>query len=212
MAITIPPSHPRAQSMRRLFLGVMTASFIFLFPWIGYLSVSLPAQYKVHQWDIAWVGFDCLLVVAVGITAWCAWRKRQLFIPWAIITGTLLTCDAWFDIVMDWNTPGLWFSVLTAAVGELPLAALLFFAARRLFRINLDLAWALTGHTGPTPKVSRIGLLATAAWLYEFNATAAAPDDAAPAAADSSDANGRTGIDAASRTRDGVPQRVDAQA
>ncbi|GAB2565455.1 hypothetical protein [Nocardia heshunensis] len=196
--IVIP--HPHARALRRTLLTVVTGSLVFLVPWIAYLSVSLPSRREVNQWDIAWVGFDFALVGAIGMTAWYAWRRRQIFIPWAMITGTLLVCDAWFDIVLDWNTPELWFSVLSAGVGELPLAAALFFAARRLRQATVDRAWALTGHTGPAPRISQIELLAAAGWVRG--------SDIAPG----SDVQWRARIDAAHGTGNGVAQRVDAEA
>ncbi|MGV9663548.1 hypothetical protein ACWDUL_10105 [Nocardia niigatensis] len=201
MAITIPSYHPRAAAMRRILLTVVTGSLVFLIPWIAYLSVSLPSERQVDQWDIAWVGFDFALVGAIGMTAWTAWRRRQIFIPWAMVTGTLLICDAWFDIVLDWNTPDLWFAVLSAVVGELPLAALLFYAARRLLRLTVERAWALTGHTGPAPRVSRVELLTVTNWLRL--------DDLEP---NGSDVQGRTRIDPARGAGNGVAQRVDAEA
>ncbi|MEU6580830.1 hypothetical protein [Nocardia sp. NPDC046763] len=209
MAISIQPTHshaaamphPHAAAMRRILLTVVTGSLVFLIPWIAYLSVSLPSERQVSQWDIAWVGFDFALVGAIGMTAWHAWRRRQVFIPWAMITGTLLICDAWFDIVLDWNSPDLWFAVLSAGIGELPLAALLFYAARRLLRLTIERAWALTGHTGPAPRVSRVELLTATSWLRL--------DDLA---ADGSDVQGRSRIGAARGAGNGVAQRVDAEA
>ncbi|GAB0106222.1 hypothetical protein JMUB6875_52060 [Nocardia sp. JMUB6875] len=197
MAITIPSYHPRAKAMRRILLAAVTGSLVFLVPWIVYLSVSLPSSRQVDQWDIAWVGFDFALAAAIGMTAWTAWRRRQVFIPWAMITGTLLICDAWFDIVLDWNTPDLWFAVLSALIGELPLAALLFYAARRLLRLTIERAWALTGHTGPAPRVSRVELLVTANWLRRDL---------------ESDVQGRAGIHAARGAGNRVAERVDAEA
>jgi hypothetical protein len=85
------------------------------------------------------------------MTALWAWLRRRIFIPWAIVTATLLCCDAWFDIVMDWNTPGLPVSLLTAGVGELPLAALLFYTARRLIRLSQAAAWTHSGR-GELPR------------------------------------------------------------
>ncbi|MGW4249009.1 hypothetical protein [Nocardia sp. NPDC004722] len=200
VAITIPRYHPRAMAMRRILLTVVTGSLVFLVPWIAYLSVSLPSEREVDQWDIAWVGFDFALVGAIGMTAWYAWRRRQIFIPWAMITGTLLVCDAWFDIVLDWNTPELWVSVLSAGIGELPLATLLFYAARRLRQATVDRAWALTGHTGPAPRISQLEVLAAVDWLRGSDMPRG------------SDMQGRTRIDAAYGAGNGVAQRVDAEA
>ncbi len=159
MVLRLEANHPAAVHLRRLFLAVVTGSFVFLIPWIVYLATSLPSRHEVSQWDVAWVGFDCFLVAAIGMTALWAWLRRQIFIPWAIVTATLLCCDAWFDIVMDWNTPGLYISLLTAGLGELPLAALLFYVARRLIRLSVASAWAQGREGEPPRRLSQIGLV-----------------------------------------------------
>lgn len=144
--------------MRAVFLAVITGSFLFLLPWIAYLSVSLPTSRTVSNWRYAWVGFDVALIVAIGITALCAWRRLQVFIPWAVATATLLCCDAWFDIVLDWNSKDLAGAIATALVAELPLAALLLHAARKMIRLTLAIAWRRAGRTGPVPPLSRMSL------------------------------------------------------
>ncbi|MBY8881228.1 hypothetical protein [Actinacidiphila acidipaludis] len=153
------PNDPHVRHLRQLFLAVTTGSFLFLIPWIAYLSVSLPSHHEVSQWRLAWVGFDGALIAAIGFTAWCAWRRLQLFIPWAIVTATLLCCDAWFDIVLDWNSDELLGSVITAVVAELPLAGLLVYVARKMLRLNVTIAWRQAGREGPVPPLSRMSLL-----------------------------------------------------
>ncbi|MCL2554379.1 MAG: hypothetical protein FWE15_12055 [Actinomycetia bacterium] len=150
---------PHVRHLRRLFLAVVTGSFLFLIPWIAYLSVSLPSHHEVNQWRLAWVGFDGALIAAIGVTAVCAWRRRQIFIPWAIVTATLLCCDAWFDIVLDWNSDELIGSVITAVVAELPLAFLLLYVARKVLRLTVTIAWEQAGRSGPVPPLSRLSLL-----------------------------------------------------
>lgn len=157
------PNDPHVRHLRRLFLAVITGSFLFLIPWIAYLSVSLPTHHEVNQWRLAWVGFDGALIAAIGVTALCAWRRRQIFIPWAIVTATLLCCDAWFDIVLDWNSDELLGSVITAVVAELPLAALLLYVARKMLRLTVTAAWQQSGRSGPVPPLSRMSLL----WLQD---------------------------------------------
>jgi hypothetical protein len=100
-----------------------------------------------------------MLILTLGITALCAWRRLQVFIPWAVVTATLLCCDAWFDIVLDWNTDDLTGSILTAVFAELPLAALLLYVARRMIRLTLIVAWYHAGRSGPVPPLSRLSLL-----------------------------------------------------
>jgi hypothetical protein len=150
----------RGRQLRAVLLVMAGASALFLIPWIVYLSDILSDDYEVHAWRVAWVGFDAVLVVCVGWTAILAWQRRQLVIPWAIITATLLCCDAWFDVVLDWGTSDELGSIVTAAIGELPLAALLFFSARRLLRLTLHTAWQHFGMPGRPPKLPRMRLMA----------------------------------------------------
>ncbi|MBM9507582.1 hypothetical protein [Actinacidiphila acididurans] len=157
MLTEVPSPHdPHLRHLRRLFLAVVTASFLFLIPWIGYLSASLPNHHEVSQWRLAWVGFDAALIVVIGVTAVCAWRRLQIFIPWAVMTATLLCCDAWFDIVLDWNSDEFTGAVLTAVFAELPLALLLFYVARKVIRLTVIIAWYRAGRTEPVPPLSRL--------------------------------------------------------
>jgi hypothetical protein len=181
MLTEVPSPHdPHVRHLRRMFLAVVTGSFLFLIPWIGYLSVSLPNHHEVDQWRFAWVGFDGALIAAIGVTALCAWRRLQIFIPWAIVTATLLCCDAWFDIVLDWNSDELTGAILAAVLAELPLAALLVYVARKMIRLTLLIAWHRAGRTGPVPPLSRLTLIKlTAAAQHEGDR-----HDAGPAAQD----------------------------
>ncbi|WP_405591796.1 hypothetical protein [Streptomyces sp. NBC_01190] len=154
-----PPSDPHVRHLRRMFLAVITGSFLFLIPWVGYLSASLPTRHVVDQWRPAWVGFDIALVAALGVTALCAWRRLQIFIPWAMVTATLLCCDAWFDIVLDWNSGELTGALLTAAFAELPLAFLLLYVSRRMTRLTVIIAWRRAGRVGPVPPLFRLSLM-----------------------------------------------------
>jgi hypothetical protein len=180
MPSEVPPLHdPHVRHLRRMFLAVVTGSFLFLIPWIGYLSVSLPTHREVDQWRLAWVGFDGALIAAIGITALCAWRRLQIFVPWAMVTATLLCCDAWFDIVLDWNSDELTGAVLTAAFAELPLAALLLYVARRMIRLTVVIAWRRAGRTGPVPPLSRLSLIVLTDEEHRARTRAGGPEDRA---------------------------------
>ena len=71
-------------------------------------------------------------------TAWAIWRERQVLILLLAVIGTMLCCDAWFDVGTSLATSGVWISVLTAVFAELPLAFLAFVGARRLLRATVD--------------------------------------------------------------------------
>jgi hypothetical protein len=75
-----------------------------------------------------------------------------------LITSTLLTCDAWFDVMLSWGSDEFPLSVVTALGGELPLAGLCFYAARRLIRLTVHAAWIHSGLTGAEPPLTRIRL------------------------------------------------------
>jgi hypothetical protein len=53
----------------------------------------------------------------------------------AFTTGILLICDAWFDMMMA-APDDRWPSILTAVVGEFPLAVLLITGALRILRLT----------------------------------------------------------------------------
>lgn len=117
---------------RRLLLTVIGGSAIALLPWIWYLAATLPARHDADQWRVAWVGFDAGLVALFALGCWLSWRRHRVAVPVLAATATMLFCDAWFDILLDWTAPDRGLSVLTAVAAELPLAAVLLMRARDL--------------------------------------------------------------------------------
>jgi len=150
---------PKAKRRRKLALTLAIGCCIFLAAWIGVLAVTLPSRYSSGGWRGAWVGFDVALLLAFASVAWTAWRGKQLLIVCLIVTATLLCCDAWFDLTLDWGTSDFWFSLLSAVVAELPLAILLALGARRLLRLTIATEMALEGMTGPVPPLWQVALL-----------------------------------------------------
>jgi hypothetical protein len=59
------------------------------------------------------VNFDILLLAAFAATAWAIWRQRQVLILLLTVTGTMLVCDAWFDVGTSLATSGIWISLLS---------------------------------------------------------------------------------------------------
>jgi hypothetical protein len=97
---------------------------IALVPWILYLTFTLPSRHVTSHYDLAWVGFDVGLTASFAATAWAAFRGSQWLAPLAAVTGTMLVCDAWFDIVTSQSSTEMWEAIAEAALAELPLAAL----------------------------------------------------------------------------------------
>ena len=94
-----------------------------LVPWILYLTFTLPSRHLTLHYDLAWVGFDIALTASFAATAWAALRGSYWLVPFAAVTGTMLVCDAWFDVVTSQMGTELWEAVAEAALAELPLAA-----------------------------------------------------------------------------------------
>ena len=128
--------------MRRVRLVLMAGAIVGLVPWIVYLSITLPDRYIANNWIATWVGFDTLLLLFMASTAVLGLLRRQLLILTGFTTGVLLVCDAWFD-VMTAAPADRWLSVLTATLGELPLAAVLITGALRILRLTATRLYAL---------------------------------------------------------------------
>lgn len=128
--------------MRRVRLVLMAGAIVGLIPWIVYLSITLPDRYIANNWTATWVGFDVLLLLFMASTAVLGLLRRQLLILTAFTTGVLLVCDAWFD-VMTAAPADRWLSVLTATLGELPLAAVLITGALRILRLTATRLYVL---------------------------------------------------------------------
>jgi hypothetical protein len=92
--------------------------------WTLWLTVSLPSRHVAQNYDVAWIGFDLALAAAFGATAWSAFRRPRWLVALAAATGTMLVCDAWFDVVMSNGGGERLEAVVEAAFAELPLAAI----------------------------------------------------------------------------------------
>jgi hypothetical protein len=107
-----------------------------LIPWTIGLAVTLPRSYLVGNWPLAWTGFDIVLLLCLGTTAWALWRQRLVAVPTSMITSALLLCDSWFDIVTAHGGRCLVLSLMTAAFVEVPIALLLGVVSVRLLRAS----------------------------------------------------------------------------
>jgi hypothetical protein len=98
-----------------------------LVPWILYLTFTLPSRHVTYHYDVAWVGFDVGLTASFAATAWAAFRGSRWLVPLAAVTGAMLCCDAWFDVVTSQSGGDMWEAIAEAALAEIPLAAVCAF-------------------------------------------------------------------------------------
>jgi hypothetical protein len=157
---------PLSQRRRRVLIAACLTGVLLLSIWIGVLEAKLPRDYHAGGWRAAWVGFDIALLLVFASTAWAAWRRRQILIVCLMVLATLLCCDAWFDITLDWGTSGFMVSVLSAALVELPLAVVALIGARRLLRLTIGRLELLAGSPDPVPPFWKVPLFGDSPGSY----------------------------------------------
>lgn len=138
----MPPTEIRAPAGLRLGGGrwlvppwvapALLVCTVVLIPWTALLFATLPRHYVANHWDFAWGGFDIGLGLALASTAVLVARRSPFAEITATITGTLLVCDAWFDILTSRGTSDIAQATTSALLIELPLAALCFWMARNV--------------------------------------------------------------------------------
>jgi hypothetical protein len=93
-----------------------------LLPWTAYLGYTLPSRESSPHYDVAWAGFDILLLITLGSAGYFALRRSRYLSTAAMMTATLLVVDAWFDIMTS-PASQLAQAIVLALLLELPLAA-----------------------------------------------------------------------------------------
>src|SRR2546427_284336 len=97
-------------------------SALVLVPWVAFLIFTLPGNYTANHWKVAWAGFDLGLATAMVATAIAVGRRSPFAEVAAAVTGTLLVCDAWFDVLTARTTGEVMQAALEAVRIALPLA------------------------------------------------------------------------------------------
>jgi hypothetical protein len=131
--------------------GPLFAVFsLILLPWTVYLGASLPSRLESTHYDVAWTGFDVILLIALATTAYCALRRSRYLAISASATATLLVVDAWFDIM---TTPAnqVAESIVLAAVVELPLAGVCLWLSLHTEQLAERRITLLLAHRRPGP-------------------------------------------------------------
>ncbi len=108
---------------------VVGAAVLALVPTLVVELTVVPAAQTAHHLKIAWTGLDVFEVAALAATGFALQRRSALTAVPATITGTLLVCDAWINIIPA--TGAAFYEAIAMAFVELPLAALSFWVATR---------------------------------------------------------------------------------
>ena len=124
---------------------VLVAIVAGLIPWTVFLAIKLPIRYQAHHWTLLWVGFDVILMVVLAYTAWAAWFRRQVMVVMAIVAGTMLAADVWFDVITSLGRRGEWVTITTALLAELPGSIFFFWLARKVILRSISNVYRLAG-------------------------------------------------------------------
>jgi hypothetical protein len=111
-----------------------------LMSWTVIVGLSLPPEYDVGHWNLAWIGLDTGLPCIRGYAARAARAarfRRRILASTAFIAGTLLPCDASFGIITSIGRCDQWPTLLTGFGDDLPPAVFSFRPYRRIDPNNL---------------------------------------------------------------------------
>ena len=107
------------------FLAIGAVAFV---PLIILAALGAPSSHAAHHLGLMWTGLDVFELLGMALTGWCLWRRLPILAVAAALTGTLMLCDAWYDVV---TTAGRAEGTSVAlACLEIPLAVLSFAVAR----------------------------------------------------------------------------------
>ena len=135
---------------------VLAIAAVVLIPWAIALGQMLPSRHVARHWDAAWTGFDVILAFSLLATAWAAFRRQELVRSLAAVSGTLLVCDAWFDVTTAIGTSSFLVSALLAVCVELPVAGWFLWVAHRIRHNQLVRIYELLGADPATIHVSEV--------------------------------------------------------
>jgi uncharacterized membrane protein YgcG len=130
-----PPVLPQVKPVPRWIGPVFAVLAAITIPWTVYLAVTLPEHVQTRNYRVGWVGFDLGLIVLLLLTAQLAYRGQRHVAMAATATATALIVDAWFDIVNAPDITDLAVALLTALLGEVPLAGLCLWIALHVDRV-----------------------------------------------------------------------------
>lgn len=133
----VPPAHELGNEvlvddhwMVRIAGPVFALLSLLFIPWIAFIAVELPSRQLSPHYDLAWAGFDAMVLVALASTGYFALRRSRYLTTAATAAGTMLIVDAWFDVLTSRRHDRL-VAVIFAVAIELPLAAVCWWLSQQ---------------------------------------------------------------------------------
>ena len=134
--LTSDPMTPGTFPFPRWFGLLAALCAVCLVPWIVYLAVELPTRHQAANYDITWVGFDCVIFVALLATAVAVCRHSTWTEPLATAAAVMLLCDVWFDVSSADGSFARMGALVSAACIEIPLAVICGWVAHNTERLR----------------------------------------------------------------------------
>jgi hypothetical protein len=131
----LPPTRPQVRPVPGWVGPVFMVLALGTVPWTVHLAVMLPKHASTNNYRDAWVGFNIGLIGLLLLTAILGYRGSRYVEMATTATATALLIDAWFDVMTAPGTSDLVVALLTALLGELPMAALCLWTARNVDRV-----------------------------------------------------------------------------
>ena len=163
--------HGRPVELHRWLSTAVLVGVVVMIPYSIFLSFRLPVRFNAHNWDVAWVGFDSALIVVLAATAWAAWNRRQVLAATSIIAGTMLVCDAWFDVTTSLGTRDQLSSILSGILLNIPLALFFFALARRIMLRSAAVLAAALSNDAPPQRAHDVAMPFATTWRERVEPT-----------------------------------------
>jgi hypothetical protein len=127
LCVTVIRDQLCARARSRWLPAALAIVAVALIPSLVVLLTMTPALQTAHHLKLAWTGLDVFEIVALASTGFALQRRPGIAAIPATVTGALLVCDAWLNIIpsIGWA----FYEGIAMAFVELPLAALSFWVA-----------------------------------------------------------------------------------
>lgn len=134
LCATVIRSELSARARVRWLPVALAVAALTLVPSLVVVLTVVPKVQTAYHLRAAWTGLDVFEVLALASTGLALKRRSAIAVIPATITGTLLLCDAWLNIIP--STGWARYEGIAMAFIELPLAVLSFWVAAQQSRVT----------------------------------------------------------------------------